>query len=129
MEELKSLIEMVKDAPNLVVGLVAIYFFFKIVVVGSIYGTLRYGITKFNESYKSKVEANKQVELDRLKASRSVEESKELNGLLVNDEATYALTDLLKLLRSYNGINSKFVHASDIEKLNKIFKEKVGKNG
>ena len=42
MDELKVLIEALAEMPTLAIWVVAMYFFFKIVVIGSVYGVIRY---------------------------------------------------------------------------------------
>ena len=46
MEELKLLIEAVAELPELAIWVVAMYFFFKLAIVGSIYGVIRFFVSK-----------------------------------------------------------------------------------
>lgn len=46
MEVLKLLIEMVKDLPQMALWAIVIFFLYKVVVIGSIYGVIRFSITK-----------------------------------------------------------------------------------
>jgi len=48
MDELKLLIEMVANLPTLAVWVLVGYLVYKIVVIGSIYGLIRYGIEKLH---------------------------------------------------------------------------------
>lgn len=49
MEELKLLIEMVANLPTLAVWVLAAYLFYKLAVVGSVYGVIRFGIAKLHD--------------------------------------------------------------------------------
>lgn len=48
MDELKLLIEMVANLPGLALWVLVIFFAYKVIVVGSIYGVIRFGIEKLH---------------------------------------------------------------------------------
>lgn len=57
MEELKLLIEAVAELPELAIWAVAMYFFFKLAVVGSIFGVLRFLILKLHDVLQKRYDA------------------------------------------------------------------------
>ena len=54
MEELKLLVESIAGLPDLAVWVIAMYFFFKLAIVGSIFGVARLFINKLYEGFKIK---------------------------------------------------------------------------
>ena len=54
MEELKTLLGLLKDVPNAALIVLGGYLFYKLSVVASIYGTIKYVATMAFEAYKVK---------------------------------------------------------------------------
>ena len=54
MEELKLLVESIAGLPDLAIWVVAMYFFFKLAIVGSIFGVARLFINKVHNIYFTK---------------------------------------------------------------------------
>ena len=54
MEELKLLVESIAGLPDLAIWVVAMYFFFKLAIVGSIFGVTRLFINKVHNIYFTK---------------------------------------------------------------------------
>lgn len=48
METLQALAQIIKDLPDTAIWIIAIYFFFKLAVVGCIYGVIRLAIEKWH---------------------------------------------------------------------------------
>lgn len=48
MEELKLLVEMVANLPGMALWVIALFFFYKLFIVGSIYGVIRLGINQLH---------------------------------------------------------------------------------
>ena len=57
MEELKLLIEAVAELPELAIWVVAMYFFFKLAIVGSIFGVVRFFILKLHDVLQRRYDA------------------------------------------------------------------------
>ena len=49
MEELKAIFTIIKDLPNLAIWVFVIIYAYKVAVLGSIYGVIRYVVNKFVE--------------------------------------------------------------------------------
>ena len=58
MEELKILIDAVSNMPKLAIWVVAMYFLFKISIVGSVYGVIRFVTQKLHDVLVKKKEPN-----------------------------------------------------------------------
>ena len=57
MEELKLLIEAVAELPELAIWVVAMYFFFKLAIVGSVYGVIRFLVLKTHDVLQRRYDA------------------------------------------------------------------------
>ena len=75
MDDLKILIDTLANMPSLAIWVVAMYFFFKIAVVGSIFGIIRVAIMKLHDWAKTK----KESKLVTIETTRDVIEVKQLN--------------------------------------------------
>jgi len=49
MEELKILVEMVASLPQMALWVIAFFFIYKVMVIGSIYGVIRFCVGKFHD--------------------------------------------------------------------------------
>ena len=75
MDDLKILIDALAGMPSLAIWVVAMYFFFKIAVVGSIFGVIRIGIMKLHDWAKTK----KESKLVTIETTRDIIEVKQIN--------------------------------------------------
>ena len=99
MEELKGFIGILKDMPDMVIWLVAFYFFFKIVVVGSIYKVVALAIVKVHDMVVAK-----KVNI--------IDNSIKLDGEIISSDATQSkFKKLVKLIK----FDSSYVHDNGIE--------------
>ena len=115
MAELKSLIEILKDAPNLIIWLVFFYFFFKSVVVGSVYASIRFVAQKLHDVLVSR--RVKPVEVRPL-----------LDGLCITGTENELMAQL-KRLRSVDGVRPyNFIHQSCVDWLAEAIDDKFEKD-
>ncbi len=109
MEELKSLIEILKDMPEMVIWLVAFYFFFKVVVVGSVYGVLKLLITKAH---------------DAIIAKKTIinEQNIYLQDHVISHTGR-APEMLLELIHRMKQTTGTYIHESDIQRVMEVLDE------
>lgn len=118
MEELKLLVESIAGLPDLAIWVVAMYFFFKLAIVGSIFGVTRLFINKLYDIFKIKY-APKEI-IEKV-VTRDVVNVYDINfGRFIMEEAsedTYREVDrLLKgLIRKDKG--RQYIHKDDIDRL------------
>ena len=106
MEELKILVESIAGLPDLAIWVVAMYFFFKIVVVGSIYGVIRYVTLKITETIKSKkINVVENVTIEE-KNTYTLESKMITTG----DNTATLMKDFLNEIKS-----TSYVHQGDME--------------
>ena len=95
MDELKLLIEAVAGLPTITVWILLGYLVYKLCVIGSIYGVIRYGIEKFVEW-------------------RSIPTVFKIAGKAINEDVAYQLEVQITRLAS-----TTYIHSSDVVKLTK----------
>lgn len=97
MDELKLLIEMVAGMPTMALWVLIGYLVYKLAVIGSIYGLIRFAIDRLH----SWLTHAKQVEY-------------RLGAKTINEDVAQALSGQIARVGS-----SGYIHASDVEKLRK----------
>jgi len=117
MEELKILVEMVADLPDLAIAVILAFFAYKMFIVGSIYGVIKLGIKKLHDAivYK-KIEIK---EIDKKFIYNMGGDKK-----FISDEAESAFNELCAEIASFNGSDYGYVHESDVKRAIKIIREK-----
>lgn len=101
MEELKSLIEMVAGLPNVVLWVLIGYLVYKLVVVGSIYATIRLAIVQFVSAYS----ANR---------NKVVTTEWKWGDFRIIDNAEPLLRELIQQSMKSTG---NYLHRSDVERI------------
>lgn len=112
MDELKLLIDTVAGLPTLTIWILAGYLLYKLCVIGSVYGVIKYAIQKFVEWRTMPPPAPHPIQY-------------KFGGFAINEDVALALIAQLQRLASTN-----YIHASDVTKLSKAIDQiqKEGKN-
>ena len=112
MEFIEQLIDVLKEAPDLAIWVVAIIFAYKALVVGSIYGVLKYLANKLHD-----VIVFKKIEYVEKEVFRDFFYDKNLDIVLVNNETRDKMLYLLELIHKEfpNIINSEYLHQSQVD--------------
>ena len=71
IEELKIIIEMIAGLPHFALWVIAAFWAYKVIVIGSIYGVIRLGIVKFHDF----LVKPKDVDLDNMCGSMNIKKS------------------------------------------------------
>ena len=106
MEELKLLIEAVAGLPTITLWVLVGYLIYKLAVIGSVYGVIRYGIEKF-------------VEWRTTPPPPPPPEIKEysLRGIAISDDVAHRLERQVARLKRNN---LSYIHLDDVERFEKI---------
>ena len=131
MEELKLLVESIANLPDLAIWVIAMYFFFKLAIVGSIFGVARLFINKIYDSYKLKYHPKEIIEIEK-ETIRDVYNLKNIEFgkytiSKVDERLSNEICRLIKLMAS-DGYGT-YIHDSDVNKLAKFvdkYKETLG---
>jgi len=101
MDELKLLVETVAGLPTLTIWVLAGYLLYKLCVIGSVYGVIKYAIQKF-------------VEWRTMPPPPLAPIEYKFGGFVINEDVSLALIAQLQRLASTN-----YIHAADVTKLRK----------
>lgn len=140
MEELKLLVESIANLPDLAIWVIAMYFFFKLAIVGSIFGIIRLFISKVYDYFdnktntikeKNKAELDikqKEIGLTRYQAECDKDKPKEyvynLGSLSLSSSAEVSgkIVELFSIIKG-NSDSWSLIHVSDINKAIEKLKE------
>jgi hypothetical protein len=108
MEELKLLVQMVASLPSLAVWVIIAFYIYKISIIGSIYGVVRFTASKIHDwaiTRKTIPPIQQEISLYDL-----------TYGIVINDETTQrALIAQMRRLCGKNvGIDSNYIHMSSV---------------
>jgi len=112
MEELKLLIEMVKDLPSAALWCLGLFFGYKVIIVGSIYTTVKYVVKKVHD-----------VLVDRKKV---VHIEAQLDDITIAGSYEPLLTQLHRLPTTEG---RSYIHKSDVIWLKQAIDEKLKSEG
>lgn len=120
MDELKLLIEMVANLPTLAVWVLVGYLIYKIAVIGSIYGLIRFGIDKLHDWL-----ANK----DARKIER-VNIRGHLDGMCITSSGAHEglIAQISRVRGKGLRIESQYIHTVSVEWLRDAITEKEAKD-
>jgi hypothetical protein len=111
MEEIKMLVDMVAHLPEMALWVIAAFWAYKVVVIGSIYGVIKLAINK----------AHSWLTTPKYKL---VELRHEIDGICL-DCGPQILAQLRRLIRKDQGLN--FLHGSEADWLREAIDEKVAR--
>ena len=112
MEELKLLVESIAGLPDLAIWVVAMYFFFKLAIVGSIFGVARLFINKVHDIYFVK----------HNKPPTPIIEKTDVHfgQYVIRDYHKGVTEEIERLLRLMVKKNFSYIHRDDIDDLRKF---------
>lgn len=121
MEDLKLLIQMVSNLPSLAVWVLVGYLVYKVAVVGSIYGVLRFAIEKLHSYLVQRKVIPPEV--------KTVEVRSMLDGLAIPGLPVEALMIQLRRVVGKNlGIKSDYIHGQSVDWLREAIDDKIAKD-
>jgi hypothetical protein len=111
MEELKLLVDMVANLPQMALWVIAAFFAYKVIVIGSVYGVIRLGIDRLHSWL-----ITPKHELQEIRAS--------VDGVAIGG----ALEPLMVQIRRIVGRGSRvgvYAHIDDVQWLREAIDEKI----
>lgn len=102
MDELKLLVQMVKDLPSMALWVIAFFFIYKVTIIGSIYGVIRLAIERaYGVLIRQKHE--------------TVDIVPTLRGMVIDGNLDELIGQLLRLRGKAVGIDSQYLHKQSVE--------------
>lgn len=104
MEELKLLVTMVADLPSMALWVIAFFFGYKTIIIGSIYGVIRLGIIKLHD-----------VLIQQRTKGVVLKDS--LSGIVIHDELVKndLLIQISRLKGKATSIQSSYIHKCSVD--------------
>jgi hypothetical protein len=120
MEELKLLVGMVTDLPSMALWVIAFFFIYKIAIIGSVYGVIRFVAGSLFDWLRAKKAAP--VEYKEIRPM--------IDGICItSDGTTESLIAQLHRLRGRNlSIKSEYIHRCSVDWLREAIDEKIAKD-
>lgn len=121
MEELKLLVQMVASLPALAVWVIVAFYIYKISIIGSIYGVIRFGMSRLHDwavTRKTMAPIEQEIRLkDRM-----------YGIVITNDETMNELMAQLNRIRGKGlNIESDYIHTNSVDWLRDAINDKINK--
>lgn len=113
MEELKLLVEMVAGLPSMALWVVAFFFAYKVIFIGSVYGVIRFVTEKLYEWGVS----------ERRKEIRPM-----LDGICIDGTVNGVMDQLKRVAGRGTGFGSQYIHNVSVEWLEAAIDDKIEKD-
>jgi hypothetical protein len=115
MEELKLLVDMVAGLPHMALWVIAAFWAYKVVVVGSLYGVIRLAINKTHSWL-----VTPRIELRELRPV--------LDGITIRAELNSLVAQIHRLRGKGVSIESEYIHSQSVDWLRDAIDDKIAKD-
>lgn len=115
MEELKLLVEMVSNLPSMALWVIAFFFAYKVVVVGSIYGVIRFVAEKLFTWLTTR--KAREVEYKEMRPM--------LDGMCIRAETDKFIAQLNRLRGRGVKIDTEYIHSQSVDWLRDAIDAKI----
>ena len=112
MEELKLLVEMVAKLPAMAMWVIVAFFAYKVIVVGSIYGVIRFSVDKLHSWL-----VTRKVEYKEIRPM--------LDGMCIRTETDNLIAQIRRIRGRGTNIDSGYVHEQSVEWLREAIDAKI----
>lgn len=117
METLQALAQIVKDLPDTAIYIIGIYFIFKISIVGSIYGVIRFVAQKVHDVMVVQKRRIEEVEIRVL-----------ADGLLISDQKDEFMRQIRRLAGVRTATDSEYIHRKSVDFLREALDAQFAKD-
>lgn len=114
MDELKILVDMVANLPSMALWVIAAFWAYKVIVIGSVYGLIRFGIEKLHNYLIKPKEVIRKVDLGKD---------------IVNEDVANSLLALIQETLGVNGYSHVYIHQHHVEWIRTAVREKKERDG
>jgi hypothetical protein len=121
MEELKLLVGMVADLPSMALWVIAFFFAYKVTIIGSVYGVIRFVVERW---YQYAISENAKVKTEIVRQEIHLEDL--LNGLTIlgDDVKSQLIVQLKRICGKRVGIKTDYMHECSVHWLRDAINEK-----
>ena len=115
MDELKILVDMVANLPHMALWVLVGYLIYKVVVIGSIYGTIRFTVEKLH-SYLT----HRKVEYKEIRPM--------LDGMCIKAASERLVAQLHRVRGRGVSIKTEYIHEQSVDWLREAIDDKIAKD-
>lgn len=115
MEELKLLISMVAELPAMAVWVLVGFFAYKVVIIGSVYGVIRFVAGRLFDWLQQK--KAREVEYKEMRPM--------LDGMCIKDQTDRLIAQLHRLRGKGTGTHSEYIHSASVDWLRDAIDKKI----
>lgn len=112
MDFLQQLASIAATLPDSAIIIFGIYFFYKAFIVGSIYGVIRFGISKWHDVLLARKRQLVEVEVV-------------LDGIMISDNKEAFLAQIRRLAKLGNNIGSEYIHRGSTDLLRNLLDKHI----
>ena len=132
MEELKILVGMVADLPDLAIAVILAFFAYKMFIVGSIYGVIKLTVQRLHDAIVFKKTVFVEVEKEKIVEKKipvdKIVEKKFIYNTggdrrFISEEVSESLNELCAEMATFSGTAHGYLHESDVQKAIGILRE------
>lgn len=120
MEELKMLVEMVAKLPQMALWVAIGFWAYKVVVVGSVYGVIRFVAFKAHDYLVQRKVIPPEVKRIEVRAM--------LDGLCIGSEVEPLMAQLRRIVGKNVGIDTQYIHRGSVAWLREAIDDKITKD-
>lgn len=115
MEELKILVDMVAHLPQMALWVLLGFLVYKLAVVGSIYGTIRFAVDKLHDYL-----VKRKVEYKEIRPM--------LDGMCIKSETERLIAQIHRVRGRGVNIKSEYIHEQSVDWLREAIDDKIAKD-
>jgi hypothetical protein len=118
MEEIKQLVEAVANLPNIALWLAFFLLVYKVTVVGSIYGVIRFCTQKIHDVFVAK--KTREVEYKEIRPM--------IDGMCIRTETDKLIAQLYRIRGKGVNIPTEYIHQQSVDWLREAIDDKIEKD-
>lgn len=108
MEEIELLVKLIASLPTMAIWVIAMFYAYKVIIIGSVFGVIRFGISKLH---------------DYLTKPKVVTNDYKVGEFALNNTVGAALMHQITRLHNHKGSSSHYIHMPTIFALEKVIDE------
>lgn len=117
MEELKILVDMISKLPTMALWVLIGFWAYKVIIVGSIYGVIRFVVDKLHNFLVTRKTEYKNVEIRAM-----------LDGMCISGQLAPLIYQINRLRGKDVGIDTSYIHSASVNWLRDAIDDKIAKD-
>lgn len=120
MEELETLLKLIAGLPQMALWVLAGFWAYKVIFVGSVYGVIRFCVQKAHDYLVTRKTIPPEI--------KTVEVRAMLDGLCIGSEVEPLIVQLRRIVGKNVGIKTEYIHRQSVNWLREAIDDKIAKD-